>query len=299
MAIAIAHSLRNGVLRNLGTGDRLATGYLAIATLLLLIHSISDQAAAAHAIMNIVAIGVIGWTAFRPFEWYPARLLRALFPLLFIGLAYVQVGFFAQMLYGSGVSFDPLLEAWDEQLFGVSLHEVVHRLLPGRFWAELMHALYLLYYPLLSGSILFVWHFRPSRYPRFVFVFMGVFLTYVCIYVLFPATGPLEYRSGLFGEEVIMSRLVDFLFGFGIPSVGGAFPSSHVGQSVAVFMLLRPMKRSASVLVLFVIAGIAVSMVYGSIHYTVDAIAGIPTGLLFFCVWLSVWSLVERRLTTE
>lgn len=210
---------------------------------------------------------------------------RRFYPLLFVGLAYVQVGLFATIIYGAGVTFDPLLAAWDAGLFGTSPHTWMHEILPGRIWAETMHLLYVLFYPILFCGFLYVLLRRTEEYPRFAFIFLGAFLSFLAVYIMLPASGPLSYREGLFPRTVVFSQLVDFLYTFGIPSVGGAFPSSHVGLSVTLLLLLRPLTAGMKVLILFVTAGIAVSMVYASVHYAIDALTGIPAGFLLHYVW--------------
>ncbi|TVQ28508.1 MAG: hypothetical protein EA383_00400 [Spirochaetaceae bacterium] len=217
------------------------------------------------------------------------RVIRMFYPLVFIGLAYVQIGLFARMIFGPDFTFDPMVERWDAVFFGLSPHMWFHRVLPGRFWAELMHFLYVLYFPLLGGSFLFVIAKRRSDYERFAFVFLASFLSFVAVFIAFPVTGPLEYREGLFPDTVVFSNLVDYLFSFGIPDPGGAFPSSHVGQSVVVLLLLRPLSRPMYGLVVFVIVGIGVSMGFASVHYQIDALAGVPAGIGLYYLWNSVY----------
>ncbi len=217
------------------------------------------------------------------------RVLRMFYPLFFIGLAYVQIGLFAGMIFGAGFTFDLMVERWDAVFFGVSPHMWFHRVLPGRFWAEFMHFLYVLYFPLLGVSFLFVIAKRRSDYKRFAFVFLASFLSFVAVFIAFPVTGPLEYREGLFPDTVLFSNLVDFLFSFGIPDPGGAFPSSHVGQSVVVLLLLRPLSRPMFSLVVFVIVGVGVSMGFASVHYQIDALAGVPAGIGLYYLWNTVY----------
>ena len=217
------------------------------------------------------------------------RFVRMFYPLLLIGMAFVQVGLFARMLYGPGFTFDPVVARWDAAFFTVNPHMWFHRILPGRIWAEIMHVLYVLYFPLLFGSFLFVAARRVYDYPRFAFVFLASFLSFVVVFVLFPATGPLEYRDGLFSDAVVFSNLVDYLFSFGIPDPGGAFPSSHVGQSIVVLLLLRPLSRRMTALIVFVVIGIGVSMGYAAVHYQIDAVAGVPAGIALYAVWNTVY----------
>ena len=238
-----------------------------------------------NALLNLAFALVLWITAIRPPRSNVLRGIRALYPLILIGVAFVQVGPLARMIYGQSFTFDPLVAEWDAYVFGLNPHAWLHEVLPGRLWAELMHLLYVLYFPLIIGAFLFVWLRRPEDYPRFSFVFLASFFTFVVVFVLFPATGPLDYREGLFGSEVIFSELVDFLFTFGIPDPGGAFPSSHVGQSVVVLLLLRPLSRRMTAVVVFIILGIGMSMGFAAVHYSIDAVAGLPSGAVLYYLW--------------
>ncbi|MFP4644295.1 MAG: phosphatase PAP2 family protein [Spirochaetales bacterium] len=269
--------------------------YLLLAGMILASHWGEASEYAPHALLNLAAAVVIWYTALHPPRSRVLRLAWALYPLVLIGIAFVQVGPLARIVYGPSFTFDPLVAEWDAIVFGLNPHAWLHEALPGRVWAELMHLLYVLYFPLIIGAFLFVAERRPHDYPRFAFVFLASFLTFVVVFVLFPATGPLDYREGLFGSEVIFSSLVDFLFTFGVPDPGGAFPSSHVGQSVVVLLLLRPVSRSMAAVIVFVILGIGVSMGYASVHYSVDALAGLPSGAVLYFVWNRVYRRMAQR----
>lgn len=273
--------------------DRLAVGYLIVAALLLFARVSASTEYVTQALVAAGGVVLIAGTAIYPPRSAALRFVRALYPLAFISIAYIHVGPFAHTLYGEGVSFDPLVAEWDRLLFGSNPHLWFHELAPGRPVAEIMHLLYSLYFPLLLAGVLYVWFRRREEYPRYAFVFLGSFITFVVVFAILPASGPLEFRAGLF-DGVLMSRFVDFLFGFGIPSVGGAFPSSHVGQSIVVLLLLRPLRRGPALLILFVIAGISVSMVYGAIHYAIDAVAGIPSGIALYYAWDRIYRYCAR-----
>ena len=280
--------------RLMSPADRLAAGYLTVAAVLLGAHASVGTNYLTQAIVAVAGVVIISGTALYPLRSPALRFVRALYPLAFISIAYIHVGSFAHMIYGEGVNYDPLVAGWERQLFGSNPHVWFYELAPGRPVAELMHLLYSLYFPLLLAGVLFIWFRRREEYPRYAFVFIGSFITFVIVFALLPATGPLEFRAGLF-DEVVMSRFVDFLFSFGIPSVGGAFPSSHVGQSIVVLLLLRPLRRGPTLLVIFVIAGISISMVYGAIHYAIDAVAGIPSGIVLYYVWDRIYRRAVRK----
>ena len=275
--------------------DRLALLYLVPAALILAFGWNSGFDYRQNAALNLGLAAIIWITAVYPPRSYILQSIRALYPLVLIGVVFVQVGPFARMIYGPSFTFDPLVAEWDAQFFGLNPHVWMHEVLSGRLWAEFMHFLYVLYFPLLLGGFACVWLRRRHDYPRFSFVFLGSFFTFFVVFVLFPATGPLDYREGLFGSHVIFSELVDFLFTFGIPDPGGAFPSSHVGQSVVVLLLLRPLSRPMKALIVFIIAGIGISMGYAAVHYSIDAVAGLPSGVILYYAWDRAYRRLARR----
>lgn len=151
------------------------------------------------------------------------------------------------MIYEPEFSYDSLIKEWDALLFGFNLHEYWFKVMPGRFWAELLHLLYLANYPLLIGSFLWICTKRPSDLPCFPFVYLGIFITFNLIFILFPVYGPTEYRGNQF-NHIFFSRVIDLFFALG-ESNGGAFPSSHVGQSIGIYLIHRLMSRPVRLLV--------------------------------------------------
>lgn len=285
----------SGAWHRLPYSDRLSIIYLVSVSLVLGFNWNSGLDYRYNALLNLAFASLLWYTAMRPPRGIVLRGVRALYPLVLIGIAFVQVGPLARIIYEAPFTFDPLVAEWDANVFGVNPHAWLHDALSGRLWAEFMHLLYVLYFPLIIGAFLFVWLRRPHDYPRFSFVFLASFFTFVVVFVLFPATGPLDYREGLFAPDVFFSELVDFLFTFGIPDPGGAFPSSHVGQSVVVLLLLRPLSRRMTALVVFIILGIGISMGYAAVHYSIDAVAGLPSGIVLYYLWDRVYRRLARR----
>lgn len=269
--------------------DMVVIFYLAVASIIFATQWNTDPGYRRAILENLVFLAVL--LASSREEVLPEFLavVRRFYPLIFFGIAYVQVGLLIRLLYGPEFTFDALVAAWDAALFGGNPHMRMHRALPGRFWAELMHFLYVLLYPLLFGGFLFVILRRRDEYQRFAFVFLASFLSFVVVFVLFPVSGPMEYRQGLFSEKVLFSNLVDYLFSFGIPAAGGAFPSLHVGMGVIMFLLLRPLPVGAGALIHLVTLGIGVSMGYASVHYSIDAVAGVPAAIATYCLWNRVY----------
>lgn len=268
--------------------DRLAIGFLIITGFLLLLYSASDTVYLKFGLGNLVGAWLI-WQAARrdPGVWIKS-IFRVGYPVAIIAVSHVEVELFIHMIYGTGFTFDALVSRWDALLFGLNPHLYFHTLFTQWHWVELMHLLYINYYFLLIGSILWVYLKRADEFSRFVFIYMGIFLTFVVIFSLFPVIGPVAERNGIFAETSLMANLVDFLFLIGAPD-GAAFPSSHVGQSVGIYLLLQPLSRYANIGIGLVILGIGISMVYVFIHFAIDALAGLIAGWILYHIWDRVY----------
>ncbi|TVR70940.1 MAG: hypothetical protein EA427_05055 [Spirochaetaceae bacterium] len=280
--------------------DRVSLAYLLGASAIFLLHWNSGADYRSAVVRNVAFAAFLLLTGrergrglrpegVRPEALRPEGVVRGLYPLILTGFIYVQVGLFIHILFRPPLTFDHLVERWDAALFGLNPHMWLHRALPGRFWAEVMHLLYVLFYPLLVWGFLLVLLRRRHDYERFAFVYICAFLSFCAIFVAFPADGPMPYRQGLFGGDVLFSNLVDYLFSHGIPLTGGAFPSAHVGQSVVLLLLLLPLSRFATAAAVLVIIGIGVSMGYASVHYSIDAVAGAPAGAILYFLWNGVY----------
>jgi membrane-associated phospholipid phosphatase len=245
-----------------------------------------------HALYHFIFAGIIWWIATRQPDIFICRTIRYLYPVMFIGIIHYDVGHFIPLIYGENNTFDALIRQWEILLIGSNPHLYLHEMISHSFWVEIIHFFYLTYYPILIGSLIWIWQKRPDEFPRFAFVFIGMFVSFVIIFTLFPVIGPLDYRVGLFEDKSVLANLVDILFLIGAPD-GAAFPSSHVGLSVGVFMLLRPLSRSMTIILSICILGIGFSMIYASIHYAIDALAGFITGLLLYYLWNFVYRKIE------
>lgn len=268
--------------------DKLALAYLGITGLICLFYAYEGIQYLQFGIVHGIGIVVIYWMARQENLPKPMPLLRYCYPVLLLMLVYFEVQMLSELIYDPDFSYDGLIEQLDATLFGFNPHISWSKSMPGWVWTELFHLLYLAYYPLLIGSFIWVWKNRFNDFPRFAFIYLGIFLTFIVIFILFPVYGPMDYRGQRFSENSFFSRVVDFLFAVG-ESNGGAFPSSHVGQSVGIYLLLRPMSRGMKLIIGGLIAGIGLSMIYSSIHYAVDAVAGLFAGWLLYILWKRIY----------
>lgn len=224
-----------------------------------------------------------GWA-----EW-----LRDLLPLLIMPLLYAELPILNQSLFG-GRYFDDVIIGWERMLFGLEPARAFARAAAWPWLSEPLHAAYLSYYliiyvpPLLIG-----WRRGHDALRETVLALSLVFFAHYLFFVYFPVEGP-RYRfpapAGAIAEGPAY-RIAHAVLEAG-SSRGAAFPSSHVGVSVAATIMcwrwMRPVAPVAGVLT----AGLAVGAVYGGFHYGIDVLAGALLG----CVLAIVAPVLRRAL---
>ncbi len=256
--------------------------------------------ALAHLIMIFMVLRITGISSRSgPRVW-----LRWLYPLLLLLPLHYEIELVGTLFHGGAV-YDDLVKVWDRWLFRGHPHQYLADKLPGPWWREFFHLMYITYGFIAIGGFLYAWQrgrefgvrggmkVSPD-FPRYAFVFLGTFLTYMLIFILFPVVGPLDDRFLRFHGHGLLGPLIDLMYAVG-DSDGGALPSSHVGEAVVVYLLLRPRSPALRAVWIAVITGLTVSTVYGSFHYGIDAVAGLLTGPLFYFFW----SWFYRRLSRE
>ncbi|MFC1543076.1 phosphatase PAP2 family protein [Candidatus Neomarinimicrobiota bacterium] len=247
-------------------------------------------AALAHMIMIFMVLRITGTSSrSRPRTW-----LRWFYPLLLLLPLHYEIELVGTVFY-NGAVYDGLVRAWDQWLFKVHPHQYLAEKLPGLLWQEFFHLMYLSYFAIVIGGYWRAWRrgrdtsrqagLRVSPdLPRYIFVFLGVFVTYMMIFILFPVVGPLDDRFLRFSGHGLLGPFLDLIY-TSFDSAGGAFPSSHVGEAIVIYLLLNPRSPAIRALLITVIMGLTISTVYGSFHYGIDAVAGLLTGPLFFLFW--------------
>lgn len=278
--------------------DYLVLGYLGLTGLFLLAGAPQDpvyQLAASAHVLVMVGIGAVIYASSAS-RWL--RRLRDLYPLLLIGPIYCEIDLYARLVF-DGSTFDPIVRQWDLWLFGTHPHQYLTTALKGAFWQELLHAFYLSYFGLLAGSYVWIWRHRSAEWPRFAFVFMGMYLSFMVLFMAFPVTGPMAERSMHFTSPGLFTRAVNAIYGVGEPGGiwTGAFPSSHVGMSVGVVLLLRPKHTWSRIALWTIVAGITLSTTYGWFHYAIDALAGGAVGLALYAGWTRLYDTLSVSTT--
>ena len=271
--------------------DRLLIAYLLLTFAVSFVGSIFGPLYLLMALLHLVLVFLVLRLSVMDTGKPSIAVVRWLYPLLFLAPLHYEIDFLAWLFHG-GEFYDHLVLAAEGWLFGGPPHKYLADTLPGPFWRELFHLLYLISYPLLAGGLILAWwrdrgwtgQGATGAYPRYAFILLGGFCSYLIIFILFPVEGPLDDRFLRFHEQGLFGPLIDLLYRVG-HSRGGALPSFHVGGLVITYLLWRPRKPAVRYGLIALILGITVSTIYGAFHYALDAVAGLISGVLFYLCW--------------
>ena len=224
-------------------------------------------------------------------------LLRDVFPLGGVLLAYKQMGWFAQphadfRLERAWVQWDRLILT-DWGVFEAI--EFLGPIVPG-----FLELLYLVTYAVGPiGLLILFLNGVAERADRFLAFFVASAVTAYALYPYFPSEPPRTVFPGeLFGTYDTIFREFNWwiLGGAGIHT--SVFPSGHVSAAFGVgFGLLYavPERRFWGWAMTAVAAGISLATVYGRYHYAVDAVAGLATSVVASLACVAAFRLRDSK----
>jgi membrane-associated phospholipid phosphatase len=201
------------------------------------------------------------------------RMLAEFYPLALVFGLYTHVGI---VNAAGGVSYDTLVQRWEEALFGGQPSLAWIRAFPSPAWSALMHAAYLSYFPILVGSPLGLWlKGRHEAARGTLFLMMATFYACYATFLAFPVAGPrFVFPPAANAATAVPAAVAAHGLLRGASAWGTAFPSSHVAVAlVAAACAWRGLRPLGAVLVPAA-ALMSLATVYGQFHYAVDALAG-------------------------
>jgi len=210
------------------------------------------------------------------------RFLRISFPALATSVLFVQLNdllfsFFPDYIDEAFIQ----MEWW---LFGSEPAMELSRLLPWRWFSEMMSFFYVSYYVQVFVTAVLAWRLAPRHFYRIVFGITATFYFCYVIYVIFPVAGPTIPRNISLDDQFtgyIIADFLKFLLARG-EVAGAAFPSSHVVLSLlCLFFSLRFLPKWGHISML-IFLGLAMSTVYLKQHYAVDVLGGIVCAGIFY-----------------
>lgn len=201
-------------------------------------------------------------------------------PLLLIPLLYKELAVLNRAVHG-GAYFDDMVIGWEQALFGGQPSRDWAAAAPQLWLSEPLHLAYLSYYFIifLPPLLLFL-RGRTDAFRTGVFALMLSFFLHYLFFIYFPVQGPRYLFPPHTGElaDGFFFQLAHRVLEAG-SAQGAAFPSSHVGVSVAQTLIVwRYMPRLTPIFALLTL-GLALGAIYGGFHYATDAVAGALLGV--------------------
>lgn len=230
-------------------------------------------------------------------------LLRYLFPLSLLAYWYPDTYEFCRL----HPYLDHIFATGDLLLFGYQPSLAFSSAVTSKLWSELFHMGYFAYYPMIALTVLTPLFTRPARFGRTAFIVLTAFFLYYTIYLFLPVAGPQYYfraigveaaQNGVFTHvgdyfrthtEMLPSPGPNGLFRSlveGAQASGerptAAFPSSHVGISTILMIILYREKRVLMWCFVPFYLLLCCATVYIEAHYFVDVVGGLLTAVVFF-----------------
>lgn len=213
----------------------------------------------------------------------------------------------------------PNLDHWfagmEQNVFGCQPALLFAKAMPWSVVSELMDMGYASYYPMIALAAIYYFIWKYNEFERASFVIMASFFAYYVIFVLVPVAGPTFYYKAVGIDQIsagIFPNIHDYFNTHTecLPSPGytdgifyqlvedakaagerptAAFPSSHVGISTVIMLLVWHTKnRKLFYCVMPFYCFLCMATVYIQAHYAIDAIAGLVSGAVFYFLFMFV-----------
>lgn len=265
---------------------------------------------------GIVAIMAALYFVHQAHPCEATRFLRSLFPLTLLGYWYPDTFEFCQLF----PNLDHVFAETDQLLFGCQPSVVFSQMFGGKAWSEAFYLGYFSYYPLILVTVLLSLFSDRRSYERTAFVVLCSFFLFYLIYLFLPVAGPQYYFQAIGLENVANADFIHIGHYFRthfdmLPAPGpeglfrsmveatqaggerptAAFPSSHVGVSTILMILLVRHHRRAALLCLPFYVLLCFSTVYIQAHYLVDVLGGFVTAVPVYLLSCRAYKLLHRR----
>ena len=294
-------------------------GYLVITTLLMLftytkVHNPGDML---WGRMQIVFMTIALWAVYRMFPCRLTRLSRILAQMALLSWWYPDTYEFNRMF----PNLDHVFASCEQALFGCQPALLFSQWLSSPVFSELMNLGYWSYYPMIAATALYFFFWRYDQFGRAAFIILTSFFIYYLIYIVLPVAGPQYYYAAVGIDRIshgvfpnvhdwfathqdclanpgwhdgLFHRLVTDAHNAGERPTA-AFPSSHVGVSTILLLLLWRVGNTRRLLLWLTpfYALLCLSTVYIYAHYVIDVFGGWISAVLFFLVFYYLYSYVK------
>lgn len=282
-------------------------GYLVITTLLMLFTytKVHNPGEMLWGRVQIVFMTLALWAVYRMLPCRFTRLCRILAQMALLSWWYPDTYEFNRMF----PNLDHIFATWEQQMFGCQPALLFSQWLSSPVFSELMNLGYWSYYPMIAATALYFFFWRYDQFGRAAFIIMASFFIYYLIYIVIPVTGPQYYYAAVGVDDIahgifpnvhdwfashqdcldnpgwhdgLFYRLVSDAHNAGERPTA-AFPSSHVGVSTILLLLIwtaRNRRLLYWLLPFYVL--LCFSTVYIRAHYAIDVLGGWLSAFMLF-----------------
>jgi membrane-associated phospholipid phosphatase len=231
-----------------------------------------------------------------------AKYIRYIFPFSLIAYWYPETYYLANPenigLPESIIcpNLDGFFDNLDRVIFGCSPAMEFSKAFPQPIVSEIMYFGYFAYYPLFLFTFTYFFFARPAAAERAMFCCLCSFFIFYIIFTLVPVAGPqfyYDYPDNQVPEGYFFSSLMRSLQELGEKPVG-AFPSSHVGLTLTVMILLFENARKYFYAILPVAIILTAATVYIKAHYLIDVVAAFVAAPLIFAASKQIFKVWKR-----
>lgn len=260
--------------------------------------------------LSWITLMAVAYKADQYFQHNATHFIRSFLPLIMLGYWYPETYYYSSI----HPNMDHLFALTDEKIFGCQPSIVFSKIFPQHIASELFYMGYFSYYPMIFITCLLPlfsfkqkFNLKIEKFERIAFIVVSSFYLYYLLYDLIPVAGP-QFYFPVIGLDNAVQGIFDPIYtyfaqhttltpfhssnGFfqslveQAQSAGemptAAFPSSHVGISTVLMLLLYEQKRWIAYAILPCYLLLCGATVYIGAHYCIDSIAGFLSALLFF-----------------
>jgi membrane-associated phospholipid phosphatase len=257
--------------------DFLFIGFLFITTIILLCsYSKIDKANTLLITRAIIFIASIGFILLNPIlKSAIFNLFRNIYPILFAGYFYTETVHYNKLFFDN---LDQHFIDFDQWLFGFQPSLIFSETFPQPWFTELMYFGYFSFYFIILGFVFAMYFKRKALFLETSFKVAFSLLFFYFIFALFPSAGPQFYFD--LPERAVPSNgyiFQDIMHAIqaGAEQPTGAFPSSHVGVTIAILILAKKRLPLFFKICIPLSIILVLSTVFIKAHYAVDAIFGL------------------------
>ena len=201
-------------------------------------------------------------------------LIRNVYPIILSGYFYSETVFYNKFIWQN---LDQKLIDVDQNIFGFQPSLVFSETFSSKWFSELMYFGYFSFYLLIIGFVIITYYKLKDESDALIFKFSAAMFLFYLIFGIFPAAGPQFYLPSP-EKDLPVAFVFDKIMHFiqaNAEQPTAAFPSSHVGVSIIILLLLRKRIPKYFKIAIPFVCILILSTVYIKAHYAVDVLGGI------------------------